>query len=62
MKKRKPEKYLIKNFNTERYQSSAIPAMIRILNKEDMKLKKAMNCLMPVPRELCYSNSISVKI
>ena len=31
-------------------------------HKEELKLKKAMNVLMPVPREHCNSNSISVKI
>ena len=59
---RNPEKYLIKQVNTERYKRSSIPAMIRILNKEELKLKKAMKCLIPVPREHCHSNSISVKI
>ena len=59
---RNPEKYFIKQGNTERYKRSSIPAMIRILHKEELKLKKAMKCVMPVPREHCHRNSISVKI
>ena len=60
MKKRKVEKYLINNMNTERYKKSAVPYM-NILNEEEVKLKKALKNL-SVPREHCYVNSISVKI
>ena len=39
MKKRKTEKYFVKQINSERYLKSAIPAMQRALNKEDLILK-----------------------
>ena len=41
--KRNSEKYLIKNMNTERYKKSAIPAMKRMLNNEEIKMKKFAN-------------------
>ena len=62
MRKRNSEKFYMKTNNTERYQRSAIPAMIRLMNKEELKLKKALNSLIYVPREHCSSNLISVKI
>ena len=62
MKMRKPEKYQMKHINTNRYKKSAIPAMIKLLNEEEMKIKQAMNKLMPVTREHCLYNTISVKI
>ena len=62
MQMRKPEKYLMKHIKTNRYKKSAIPSMIRQLNEEEMKMKKALNKLMPVTREHCLYNSISVKI
>ena len=43
MKKRKTEKYFIKKINTERYMKSAIPAMKRVLNREEMKRRKLLN-------------------
>ena len=61
MKKRKFEKYLINNINTERYKRSAVPYMKKMLNEEEVKLKKALKNL-SVTREHCYVNSISVKI
>ena len=61
MKKRKFEKYLINNINTERYKRSAVPYMKKMLNEEELKLKKALKNL-SVTREHCYVNSISVKI
>ena len=61
MKKRKIEKFLVKNIATERYKNSAIPAMKKMLNEEEMKLKRAMKNII-VPREHCFNNSISVKI
>ena len=36
MIRRKTEKYLVKHMNTERYMKSAIPAMQRALNKEEL--------------------------
>ena len=62
MKKRMTEKFYMKTYNTERYQRSAIPAMIRLMNKEELRLKKALNSVKYVPREHCSSNLISVKI
>ena len=41
--------------------NSAIPAMKKMLNEEEMKLKRAMKNII-VPREHCFNNSISVKI
>ena len=62
MKKRYFEKYFLKSFNTERYRKSSIPAMIRMLNEEELSLKKALNNI-PVPREPClFVKPISVKI
>ena len=43
MKKRKTEKYFIKKINTERYMKSAIPAMKRVLNREEMKRRNLLN-------------------
>ena len=62
MKKRNVEKFLINNIVTERYKRSAIPAMKKMLNEEELKLKRAIQNIDIVPRELCFSNSISVKI
>ena len=46
----------MKPIKTNRYKKSAIPSMIRQLNEEELKMKRALNKLMPV------TNSISVKI
>ena len=63
MRKRMTEKFYMETNNTERYHRSAIPAMIRLMNKEELKLKKALNSMIYyVPREHCSSNLISVKI
>ena len=62
MKKRNVEKFLINNIVTERYKRSAIPAMKKMLNEEELKLKRAIQNIDIVPRELCFSNSISAKI
>ena len=62
MIKRKTEKYLIKHINTERYMKSAIPAMQRALNKEELKLRKLVVDSNIVPREHCFRKPISVKI
>ena len=35
----KAEKFHIKQINTERYRKSAINAMLRLLNEEDLKMK-----------------------
>ena len=61
MDMRKAEKFHIKQINTERYRKSAIPAMLRLLNEEDLKMKQAISNL-NVTREPCLLNSISVKI
>ena len=37
MKKRKTEKYLVKRIRTERYKASAIPNMIKLLNKHEKR-------------------------
>ena len=47
--------------NTERYKKSAVPYMKKMLNEEEVKLKKALKNL-SVTREHCYVNSFSVKI
>ena len=40
MKKRKKEKFKVKNIRTERYRKSALPYMTNLLNKyEDEKMK-----------------------
>ena len=63
MKKRNSEKFLVKNAAKERYKKSSIPAMQRMLNDEDLKMRRAVssidNC---VTREHCFLNPISVKI
>ena len=61
MKKRNAEKYFIKHMNTERYMKSSIPAMQRLLNREEVMMNNMFN-INSVPREHCYNNSISVKI
>ena len=38
MKKRNAEKYFIKHMNTERYKKSSIPAMQRLLNREEVMM------------------------
>ena len=35
-------------------KKSAIPAMKRILNEEDLKMKKALKSIVSVPRELRF--------
>ena len=40
MEKRKKEKYLVKRIRTERYQASAIPNMIKLLNRFEEKKKQ----------------------
>ena len=43
MDKRKTEEFLIKQINTERYRKSAIPAMLRMLNEEETKMKEVLS-------------------
>ena len=66
MKTRKSEKYFVKNINTERYRISSIPAMQRMLNKEDLKMRSLVKSIDGnsnfVTREYCFLNPISVKI
>ena len=62
MKKRKTEKFFIKNISTERYKNSSIPAMQTALNKEEFKRRKLLIDNDTVPREHCFFNPISVKI
>ena len=62
MQKRKTEKYFIKNTETERYKRSSIPAMQRMLNNEEVKIRSLLGSCKFVPREHCFFNSISVKI
>ena len=40
MKKRRTEKYLIKRIRTERYKASAIPNMVKLLNKYEKRKKQ----------------------
>ena len=61
MKKRNTEKFLVNHVNTERYMKSAIPAMQRALNKDELKLRKLLVDNL-VPREHCLYEPISVKI
>ena len=42
MKKRNKEKFFINNIVPERYKRSATPAMKKMLNEEDLKLKRAI--------------------
>ena len=43
MKKRKEEKkYIVNHINTERYKNFAIPIMIKMLNKEEIRMKEAL--------------------
>ena len=60
MKKRKSEKFVIKNMHTERYMKSAIPDLKRMLNKEECKIRNMFNS--NVTRENCFYNPFSVKI
>ena len=66
MKTRKSEKYFVKNINTERYRRSSIPAMQRMLNKEDLKMRSLVKSIDSnsnfVTREYCFLNPISAKI
>ena len=62
MKKRIFEKYLVQNVSTERHKNSAINAMRKMLNEEELKLQRAMKSFDIVPRELRFLNSTSVKI
>ena len=62
MDKRRVEKYLINNISTERYRRSAIPTMKKLLNDEELKLRRVMKSVKSVPREHCFVNSISEKI
>ena len=62
MHKRKTEKYLIKNIETERYKKSAIPAMQKMLNDEEKKMRSLLSNSNFVTRESCFINSISEKI
>ena len=66
MKTRKSEKYFVKNINTERYRRSSIPAMQRMLNKEDLKMRSLVKSIDGnsnfVTREYCFLNPISVTI
>ena len=48
MKKRNVEKFLINNIVTERYKRSSIPAMKKMLNEEDIRLKIAMQNINPI--------------
>ena len=58
MIKRKTEKYLIKHMNTKRYMKSAIPAMKRALNEEELKRRNLLKVSM-APENIVYCNSIS---
>ena len=48
--------------NTERYMKSSIPAMQRLLNKDEVKMSNMLKKINSVPREHCFYNPISVKI
>ena len=61
MIRRKTEKCLGNHMNTERYMKSAIPAMDRALNKEELKRRKLLNISM-APENIVICNSISEKI
>ena len=52
----------IKNIETERYKKSAIPAMQKLLNEEEKKMRSLLSNSNFVTRESCFYNSISVKI
>ena len=54
MMKRKNEKYLLNNVNTERYKRSAIPFMKELLNKEEFKIKSALKVLVMVPENIVF--------
>ena len=56
------EKECINNIVTERYKRSSIPVMKKMLNEEDLRLKRAMQNINIVPREHCFINSNSEKI
>ena len=58
MIKRKTEKYLIKHMNTKRYMKSAIPAMKRALNEDELKRRNLLKVSM-APENIVYCNSIS---
>ena len=62
MHKRKSEKFLIKNIGTERYKKPTIPAMQKLLNEEEKKMRSLLSNSNFVTRESCFYNSISVKI
>ena len=49
---RKTENFFVNQIHTERYRKSAIPTLVRMLNEEDFKMKKALNNL-DVTRESC---------
>ena len=42
MKKRNFEKYFVQNVRTERQKNSAIHAMRKMLNEEELKLKRTI--------------------
>ena len=64
MKKRKYEKFFISNINTERNKRSAVPEMKRMLNEEELKMRKAMKTISSSmsPENIVNFNPISVKI
>ena len=64
MSKRKSDTYVLVNPRTTRYQFSAIPAMQRMLNKDEEKKKqvlKQISCLVPVNHSLFDSITAIIK-
>ena len=59
MKKRNPEKYVVKHTNSERYRRSAVPYLQRLLNKDYAKQKKDLKSLLQVNNDIVYNIPIT---
>ena len=59
MKTRNPEKYVIKNGNTDRMKRSAVPFLQRLLNEDFNKQKKDLRNLLQVNNGICFNAPIT---
>ena len=59
MKTRNPDKYVIKNGNTDRMRRSAVPFLQRLLNEDNNKQRKDLRKLLQVNNGICFNAPIT---
>ena len=60
MKTRNPERYVIKDGNTDRMKRSAVPFLQRLLNEDIKKQRKDLRNLLQVNNGICFNALITL--